>query len=356
MGVEKKAISVIVCAYNGEKFIDRCVKSIVNQTIGVQNLEIILVNDASTDNTLEKFKQWEEQYPEDIMVITYKDNKGAGGARNTGLQYASGEDSVYVDCDDWIELTMYEELYQKAVEYDCDVVRCKYSRDRVEGEQSLDNVTREDKFYDSADFAETYPFWEKDLEVGKNGYSGSCWSGIYKINMLLEHNIYFAEKLYYEDNLWGELLKLYIKKMYIIDKVLYHYWFNTNSTTMKRNNMRQLERLTIELMILDELKKRGVYQGNEEIIESNFIKRFYLNTLHILFERFDEIPNIFPMMREIVLKNFPYYKNNKHLFGDPIWSMLLQLLEYEPACTVEELELVKEKYLEAYKYSVAEKS
>ena len=349
MGVEKKAISIIVCAYNGEKFIDRCIKSIVNQTIGVEKLEIILVNDASTDNTLEKFKQWEEQYPENIMVITYEENKGAGGARNIGLQYASGDYIGYVDCDDWIEFTMYEKLYQKAVEYDCDVVRCKYSRDSVEGKQSLDNVAREDKYYDSADFTETYLFWKKDLDVGKNGYYGSCWSGIYKRNMLLEHNIYFAEKLYYEDNLWGELLKLYIKKIYIIDEVLYHYWFNANSTTMQRNNMRHLERLNIELMILDELKKRGVYQENEEIVERNFIIRFYLNTMNILFTRFDEIPDVFPRMRETVLERFPNYRQNKYLneIINPMGNVLLKLLEMKQVPSVEDLEAIKKKYVEA---------
>lgn len=342
---KEKKISIIVCAYNGEKYIDRCMNSIVNQTIGLESLEIILVNDASDDNTLDKFKQWEERYPQNIIVITYGENKGAGGARNVGLQYASGDYIGYIDCDDWIDSTMYEKLYEKVVIYSCDVVKCKCFRTSTENMQKLENMPREDKFYDSMELKGMYPFWENELEVGKNGYYGGLWCGIYKRTLLIENNIFFPEKLYYEDNFWGELLKLYIKKMYIIDEILYYYWINNNSVTMKRNNVRQLERLTIELLLLEELKKRGVYQKHEDIVERNFIIRFYINTMHILFERFDEVPDVFPIMKKIIIKNFPNYKKNKYLYENPLWCMLLKLLEFEPACTVEELEVVKEQYL-----------
>ncbi|MBQ4531301.1 MAG: glycosyltransferase [Lachnospiraceae bacterium] len=346
--MNKKKISIIVCAYNGEEYIDRCVKTIVNQTLGIEQLEIILVNDASTDGTLEKFKYWEGKYPGDIVVITYEENKRLGGARNTGLQYASGEYVGYVDCDDWIELTMYEKMYQKAVEYDCDVVRCKYSRDVDEGQWNSAGKKGKDKFYDSSQFTEKYPFWERTLEVGENGYYGSCWSGIYRRELLLKHNIHFPENLYYEDNFWGELLNLYIKRMYIIDEVLYHYYVNDESISMARNSIKHLERLEIELLILEELEKRGVYQEYREIVERNFIVRFYLNTMNILFTRFDNIPDVFPIMRETVLEKFPNYRKNKYLneIINPMGNVLLKLLETKQVPSVKDLEAIKDKYVE----------
>ena len=108
-------ISIIVPCYNVEQYIDRCLDSIVKQTIGFNNLQVIVVNDASTDGTLEKLIQWEKQYPQNILIITYDVNIKQGGARNRGLQYADAEYIGFVDADDWIEPEMYEELYNAVV-------------------------------------------------------------------------------------------------------------------------------------------------------------------------------------------------------------------------------------------------
>jgi glycosyltransferase involved in cell wall biosynthesis len=83
----------------------------MSQTIGLEHLEVIAVNDASTDRTLEKLYQWERRFPENIMVITYEKNIRQGGARNIGLQYASGEYIGFVDADDWIDSAMYQKLF-----------------------------------------------------------------------------------------------------------------------------------------------------------------------------------------------------------------------------------------------------
>jgi glycosyltransferase involved in cell wall biosynthesis len=104
-------ISVIIPCYNVEAYIDRCLESVMSQTIGLEHLEVIAVNDASTDRTLEKLYQWERRFPENIMVITYEKNIRQGGARNIGLQYASGEYIGFVDADDWIDSAMYQKLF-----------------------------------------------------------------------------------------------------------------------------------------------------------------------------------------------------------------------------------------------------
>ena len=347
--MSEKKISIICCSYNGEKYIDRCMKTIQGQTIGMESMEVILVNDASTDGTLEKMKQWEQKYPDNILVVTYEINKKPGGARNAGLQYATGEYIGFVDCDDSIEPTMYEKMYRKAKEYDCDVVRCKYSRDKSEVKLGGEIEKGEDKFYTSEDFEEAYPFFMKEYDVGKNASYGSIWSGIYRRNLILDNKIYFPENLCYEDNFWGTLVNLYIHRLYIIDEVLYHYYINQDSVFMKQNDQSHLDRLVIELMLLEELKARGVYEENKKIIEKNFMICFYINTMHTLFARFDTIPDIFPKMREIIKNNFPDYKENEELYTDPLWCYMLQLLDFDPPCTVEELEIVKEKYLELYK-------
>lgn len=344
----QKKISIIICGYNAEEYIDRCMRSVENQTIGMKNLEVVLVDDASTDGTLEKFKQWEKKYPEDIIVITYEKNKRLGGARNIGLQYSTGEYIGYVDCDDWIEPAMYEKMYEKAVKFQCDVVRCKYSRDVEENIQGEKVQKGQDQWYDCTDFADSYLFWQQDMDVGVNGLYGSCWSGIYKKSVLTENNVYFPENLYYEDNFWSQLLALYITKLYIVDEVLYHYYVNDDSITMRRNDIRHLERLQVELLLLEELKSRGIYEKYYDIVERNFIITFYLNTMHIIFTRFDSMPDIFPQMKEIILKEFPGYKENPYYqeYLTATGKVLMKLLDSSHTWNCDELNEFRKKYVE----------
>ena len=84
-------ISVIVPCYNVEKYVGRCIDSIINQSIGIDNIELILVNDASTDATLDVLSGYEQMYPESIMVINCEQNGKQGTARNIGMMYSTGE-------------------------------------------------------------------------------------------------------------------------------------------------------------------------------------------------------------------------------------------------------------------------
>lgn len=142
-----KKISVIIPCYNVENYLDRCMETIVNQTIGIENLEVILVNDASTDGTLDKMKVWEDKYPEDIMLVTYEQNIRQGGARNVGMSYASCDYIGFVDSDDWIELDMYENLYRIAVEGDYDCVKGKFERNESIDDVHIYNEPGEDQEY-----------------------------------------------------------------------------------------------------------------------------------------------------------------------------------------------------------------
>ena len=110
-------ISVIVPVYKVEKYLDKCVESIVNQTY--KNLEIILVDDGSPDNCPAMCDEWAEK-DERIRVI-HKENGGLADARNAGMDIATGDYIGFVDSDDWIEPNMYEVLLKNALKYDADI-------------------------------------------------------------------------------------------------------------------------------------------------------------------------------------------------------------------------------------------
>ena len=341
MGIK---ISIIVPCYNVEAFLDRCLSSIVNQTIGVGNLQIILVNDASTDGTLEKMKEWEEKYPDNILIITYDKNIRQGGARNRGMEYAEGEYIGFVDSDDWIELQMYEELYEKATKGDYDVVRCKHIRDTGDG-KTYEYKEREDQSY----------FFEKsqgiyihgDLNCGNNGEYGGLWSGIYKRELLLNNKLFFPEGLKYEDNFWGALLELYQKDLYIVDMPYYHYYANMDSTILKKNNFDIMDKLTIEVMLLEEYKKRGLYELLKPKIFYGFIQRAYLNFLFSIFIRFDYIPIDLNDLIDIVKKCFPDCENWINILSEQSMEhdkFLLKLLVSGQHYTKEMQENIKKEY------------
>ncbi len=109
--MKEKLISVIVPAYNVENYIRRCLDSLVSQTY--ENLEIIVVNDGSTDRTGEIIEEYTERYPDKVMLYT-RENQGQAEARNFGISKASGDYIGFVDSDDFVSTKMYELMYREA--------------------------------------------------------------------------------------------------------------------------------------------------------------------------------------------------------------------------------------------------
>ena len=117
-------VSVIVPVYNASDTLAACLGNLVHQTLS--DIELILVNDASTDDSLQILLDCESAFPEKVLIVNLEENLGAGGARNVGLSYASGDYIGFVDSDDIAEPTMYEKLYSLAVSGDYDMVDCAY--------------------------------------------------------------------------------------------------------------------------------------------------------------------------------------------------------------------------------------
>lgn len=133
-----KKISVIIPCYNVSPYIDRCMASVMNQTIGRSTLEIICIDDASADNTWECLQKWEKQFPNDIVLIRQDMNRRQGAARNLGLQYAAADWVSFVDADDWLEPDYFEILYEPVIRYNCDVSACGFIRDASYSDSRLD--------------------------------------------------------------------------------------------------------------------------------------------------------------------------------------------------------------------------
>lgn len=319
-----KEISVIVPCYNVEQYIDRCVKSLVNQTLGIERMECIFVDDASTDGTLDKLIAWERRYPESILVIACEENRKQGAARNLGMQYASGEYIGFVDSDDYVSLEMYELLLNKAKQYECDVISCLAVREEQNGRVVIPAEIRED-----GERLICIGSVEERKQFLQSGMPGYLPTKIFRTKVITDHQILFPEELLYEDNYFGSLLNYMIDTYYIINQPFYHYMINEQSTVMQKDATHHLDRLVIELMKIEEYQRRGLFQTFHDEIEFDFLRMYFINTIRILFVRFQRIPyDIIYTMQENVRELFPDYKRNPYLEKLPqLQGELLKMVE-----------------------------
>ena len=116
-------VSVIVPVYNVEKYIRKCMESLVNQTL--KEIEIIVVNDGTKDNSMNIVKEFKEKYPDKIVCLE-KENGGLSDARNFAIPFAKGEYIAFLDSDDYVEKNMYEDMYELAKKENSDMVECDF--------------------------------------------------------------------------------------------------------------------------------------------------------------------------------------------------------------------------------------
>ena len=201
-----RKISVIIPCYNVSLYIDRCMSSIAGQTIGMDCLEIICIDDASTDDTWEHLQRWEQLYPDHVVLIRQEVNRRQGAARNMGVSVSSSDWISFVDADDWLEPDFFEKLYEPVTQYACDVVACEWVRDDSEVLSYMDKSRRirGKEQYIAVDTEEV----RKSLLR-----SGILGDGIHakliRRRMLVDCEIFFPEDLTYEDMYWNPLLYVY---------------------------------------------------------------------------------------------------------------------------------------------------
>lgn len=296
-----KKISVIIPCFNVEQYIDRCMESVVNQSIGVEYLEIILVDDASTDGTLQKLKEWEERYPDSVLLVVCEKNGRQGTARNIGLSYSQAPIISYVDADDWVEPEMFETMYQVMVENDVELVACRAGRDWGDGKFCM-----VDDYQGEVGCLQRICSEEDRHDLLRLGLCSGVWGKLYRKDFLLKHHISFPEGVTYEDNYFISLVSFCVKSLVVLEDVFYHYFFNENSTVSQKNSTHQYDRLQVELLIQQELHDRGFGGKFSHEIQKRFIKNYYIGTLHIIFTRFTELPfDMLTKMQEQVWALYP---------------------------------------------------
>ena len=219
-------VSIIVPVYNVEEYLKECLDSIVNQSF--KDIEIICVDDGSTDGSLAILKDYEEQ--DDRIIVISQENHGVGKARNVGLKKAVGDYILFVDSDDWIYPDAIELLYSNAFKNNSDMVNFKYTYypnlDRDGNAWGFDFRPNFDKVTDFTNLTFNY----KQIKNHVLNSFLQLWIQLIKREFLESYDdFYFPENVAYEDVLFHVKLFLRAKRISYIPKVFYFYRDNHNS-------------------------------------------------------------------------------------------------------------------------------
>ena len=297
-------VSIIVPIYNTEQYLNKCLDSLVNQTL--QDVEIILINDGSTDNSQNIIDEYSAKYPNKIKSFT-KENGGQATARNLGITKATGEYIGFVDSDDWIELNMYEELYNKALSEGLDIVCCNEYL-------VTDNVKK--KNFNRL----MYP---NDINNNYIIRESGAWNKIIKRDLVINNNIFFLENRIYEDLATIPTLALYTNKIGYINSYLYNYLIRNGSTM---NQIKYSKKLEDIFPVMEELSIKFENNHKEELE--------YLYIIHLLREAslrfllYKEGKNKRKEIINLMKNKFPNWRNNKYFKKDSFKDQLICKMLY----------------------------
>ena len=251
-------VSIIVPVYNVEKYLERCLNSLRNQTLS--DIEIILVDDSSTDSSLDICKKMEME--DSRIKVIHKENEGAGKARNAALAIANGEYIGFVDSDDFVELNMFETLYNKAIQYSSDLVMSGVlfvdgNMFSEKGESIRKTYFENDTQFDTKETLEKLRMGivgSLPEDVDDSKYGMSIWKNLFKLEIIKKNNIVFQSEreIYSEDALFMIDYISCIKKATGISDAFYNYIRNEESISKSYKK----DRFEKSLVFVNEVEKR----------------------------------------------------------------------------------------------------
>ena len=301
-------VSIIVPFYNVENYIEKCLQSLVSQTL--EDIEIILVNDGSEDKSEEIAKKFIEIYPNKIVYLK-KENGGLSDARNYALPKARGEYIAFVDSDDYVEIDMYEEMYKKAKLENLDYVEC--------------------------DFLWEYP--DKILESKGKLYNNKkemfvnarvvAWNKLIKRETIQKNNIKFPKGYRYEDVEFFYKLLPYIKKWGIISKEFVHYVQRENSISNVQN-VRTKEIIDILKHIIDYYKENNWFAEYKEEIEYIYTRYILCSSMlrMVMIENKKQRKEIINLAWNSLNTEFPEWKLNPYLQKKGLKNLYMKTVNY----------------------------
>ena len=261
-------ISVIIPVYNVEGYLEECLESVVNQSFN--DLEIICINDGSTDNSLDILNKYAKM--DDRIIIINQENKGLGAARNVGLDNANGDYIYFIDSDDYLELNALNELYHVALNNNVDLIIFKLLNFHDDTRETFivpyHEMNSLSRFYDKI-------FTPNEIIGNILDFDVTVYSKFFKSDLI--SGMRFDEKLIFEDNLFTTEAILKSEKIYFYNKYLY-YRRNRNESIMTSRFKNHMDTIEVSNNVFDKIKEYGYY--------NEVINKFFIKKINITYHRF----------------------------------------------------------------------
>lgn len=276
-GFSMMKASIIIPVYNAEEYLDECINSALNQTMSKNEYEILLIDDSSTDNSLEIIKKYEDT---NINLIIHEKNKGVSAALNTGLRIAKGKYVFTMACDDIIDEILLETCYEEAEKYYLDAVYfgCTIMYDP----KNKNNI----KYHTKDGTKVISPKIKSNVVLtGIQAFKKEYWFGpefmfFFNKNFLLENELFFEEKVKTEDTEFMPRLFMKLKRMMKIDKYLYLYRIRMNSVSYTKRDKGIIRSFEISINNLIDLI--NVQTNIEQGIIFSFKEYYYYELWELL--------------------------------------------------------------------------
>ena len=269
-------VSVVIPVYNVSKYLNRCVDSVLNQSL--KEIEVILVNDCSPDVKDHEICERYTKVDSRVKYINLKKNLGPGAARNAGIQIAKGDFLGFVDGDDYIHKDMYQVMYERAVKEKIDFVQCNLNVFDAKGKAipyTVDNNIKDRIVEDIDAKVKSYLHHSKAINFR---VSPSPCNKITLRKLWTDNDIYFPEGVFHEDYIPVLKTLFYSDKSLFITKHFYYYAYNPKSTTKTFNDNRIPSTFLFLRQIKEFLQQKGIYQRYEKI----YINYYFIHLLSIL--------------------------------------------------------------------------
>ncbi len=302
-----KKISVIIPCYNCADIVQRAWNSLYRQTIGIEQLECIFVDDASNDNsaTWNSLLKIEADAPDSVILVKLDKNMRQGGARNAALSYASAKYLMFLDSDDELVSDACDILYQTAENTSSEITQFNHIIQAGHSTRIQKNVLKNITFS-----INTQNDRNKFLDATTVTYG--CWNKLYLLSLVIETGVKFAEHVVYEEPLFVYPLFLYAKRITLITDPLYIYHIHDNSTVTSQIGKRLLDHPQVQLLTLEDCMRRPkLFNTYRAVIGIYFIWSYYCETLCFAAQHKDASLSLvyFSEMQKICKTLFPDYES-----------------------------------------------
>jgi len=251
-----KRLSIIVPVYNVEKYLGKCLDSLLNQDIPTDEYEIIIINDGSTDGSITIVESYINLYS-NIKLIS-QENKGTGAARNTGIQEAEGKSLIFVDSDDYLESNVLLPLINKMERENLDILRFNYQNVNEQYKVFQPNRTIKPFVNYSDCVTDGLTFLTERL-----GYACYAWQFMIRAELLLQSQNQFENEIYFEDTEWTPRILAQAKRVTSVDTIIYNYLMRQGSIMQSIDDTKSRKLLNDKLLLIDAMLEQQNRQADK---------------------------------------------------------------------------------------------